>query len=267
MASYEAADYIGEAIESALGQTYPRVEVIVADDCSGDGTADVAEDYERRYPDRVKVLRGERNLGSWRNRDRALQASRGELLTRLDGDDVWMPEKVAMQVELLRDRPRAGLAYTGFELFDSNTGERIGEPVGATVQGDAFERFWSDGNFVNSLTAMWRREAMARRDACANPHLVYMRLLRNFAGDYPEVRPRLGPIVRRRLASERRLAAAHERRHGRRVRGAALWCGGFVRDPAALLRRPGLRLLTAARVATRPIQPSYRRERRRSRPG
>jgi glycosyltransferase involved in cell wall biosynthesis len=312
MASYEAAGYIGEALESALGQTYPNLEVLVADDCSSDGTAEVAEEYASRHPGRVRVLRGERNLGSWRNRDRALQASRGELLTQLDADDVWMPEKLERQVEVMRSRPEVGLVYTGFERFDSADGGRIGPPVPARIEGRVFERFWTDGNFVNSVTAMWRREAMARRGVThlwshgephvgddynlwllisldwevaaisetlaryrrhesnltttggANPHLIYLNLLRGFVRDYPECKPRIRGARRRRLALERRFAGAFEVRGGRRARGAAMWLRGFAGDPAPVLR-PQLSALTMARIATRPIQPSYWRERRRRR--
>jgi glycosyltransferase involved in cell wall biosynthesis len=307
MASYRAAEFIGESLDSVLAQSYPHLEVLVADDCSGDGTVEIAQRYAERDP-RVVVLPGERNLGAWRNRDRALQRSRGELLTQLDADDLWMPDKIERQVAVMRERPRVGLVYTGLQRFDSATRAKIGEPDRADRDGDVLGELWGVGNFIGALTAMWRREAMSRRGvthlwahdephlgddynlwllisldwevagidrtlalyrrhsanltdtAGLNQHLVYLRLLRHFARDYPEVKRRLGPVRRKRLARELRYAGMFESRRGRRRRALALWVRCLFTRPATALR-PQLSAITIARILTRPIQPSFWRAR------
>ena len=85
---YNAEGYVGEAIESALNQTYRPVEVIVIDDGSTDGSLDVI----RSFGDRIRYESGP-NRGPSAARNRGVQLARGELIQFLDADDVLHPEK------------------------------------------------------------------------------------------------------------------------------------------------------------------------------
>jgi glycosyltransferase involved in cell wall biosynthesis len=86
------APYLGEAIDSALAQTYHPLELVVVDDGSQDGTADVA----RSYGDRVRYEYQE-NKGNGAARNRAVELSRGALFAFLDADDRFMPDKLERQ--------------------------------------------------------------------------------------------------------------------------------------------------------------------------
>ncbi len=92
--AYNAGPWIGEAIESALAQTWPHTEVIVVDDGSRDDTLAVAKCFAS---DRVRIL-SHANCGASRTRNRALESARGDYIQWLDADDVLTPEKVAMQM-------------------------------------------------------------------------------------------------------------------------------------------------------------------------
>ena len=96
--AYNSADYIHRAIDSALVQTYPPHEVIVVDDGSHDGTADV---ITARYGDSVRVIRQE-NRGPNAARNRGAQESTGEWIAYLDGDDTWTPDRLAVQIPFTR---------------------------------------------------------------------------------------------------------------------------------------------------------------------
>jgi len=98
---YNAEKYVGEAIRSALSQTYPNVEVIVIDDGSADGSLDVV----RSFGDAIRWESGP-NLGASAARNRGIELAHGELVQFLDADDFLHPRKIEIQVEAaLRYRP------------------------------------------------------------------------------------------------------------------------------------------------------------------
>jgi len=164
MAAYNSERFIAEALESALSQTYERLEVIVADDGSTDSTVEIAEDYARRHPDRVVLLpRGDRG-GPCRGRNRALAAARGPLICWLDADDVWLPDKVERQVEIMTSRPEVGLVHTRYEIFDPDTGALLPAESGPELrEGDLLTPLFLEGCVVGSLTAMFRKRVLEER--------------------------------------------------------------------------------------------------------
>lgn len=104
--------YLGQAIDSVLAQSYPAVDILVVDDGSGDDSEAVV----RRYGDRVRWIRQQRQ-GVSAARNRGVQESRGELIAFLDADDLWYPDKLARQVERF-DRPSVGMVYCGLRYLD-----------------------------------------------------------------------------------------------------------------------------------------------------
>lgn len=100
MPAYNAAAYVCDALESAFSQTWPPVEVIVVDDGSTDGTADIVTGFSPR----VRYLR-EENAGPAAARNRGMQAARGNFFAFLDADDLWHPEKLARQAARFDARP------------------------------------------------------------------------------------------------------------------------------------------------------------------
>ncbi len=95
--AYNTADYIGKAIESALGQTYQNIEVIVVDDASTDGTAKVAQKFVDK---RLKVIINQKNLGVSYSRNRALREAKGTWIALLDSDDWFAPERLEKLLEV-----------------------------------------------------------------------------------------------------------------------------------------------------------------------
>ena len=93
-----------EAVESALAQRPARVEVIVVDDGSTDGTTDV---LARRFGQRIRVLRTEGRGGPGAARNAGVREARGELLAFLDSDDLWLPGKLDAELRVLERFPEA----------------------------------------------------------------------------------------------------------------------------------------------------------------
>jgi glycosyltransferase involved in cell wall biosynthesis len=121
--AYNAERYIATAIKSCLSQTYAPHEIIVVDDGSTDGTAEVAESF----PSPVRVIRLSENMGASVARNRGVQASTGDWLAFLDADDWFLPEKLELQRRCALENEQAVLVYTGFRVLNLNGSEYDGK--------------------------------------------------------------------------------------------------------------------------------------------
>lgn len=115
---YNAENYVSEAIESALDQTYSNVEVIVVDDGSTDRSIEVV----RSFGDRVRLQQIDRE-GACAARNLGLQLSRGEFIQFLDADDVLLPNKLEMQLPVLQ-ADQADLVFCNGYLFGDDRPQR-----------------------------------------------------------------------------------------------------------------------------------------------
>ena len=113
--AYNRANWIAEAVASALGQDYQDLEVIVVDDGSTDETKKVLGSFR----DERLVCVHQENAGRSRARNQAIATARGEYITFLDSDDYYLPSKVGTQVAFLDANPQFGMAYmSGFCVDD-----------------------------------------------------------------------------------------------------------------------------------------------------
>jgi len=100
MAAFNALNTIESSINSLLNQTYQNIEILIADDCSEDGTAErVAMRYKENS--RVRLFRGRANQGCYNLRNKMIQQATGELITFQDADDVAIPNRIDIQVKEL----------------------------------------------------------------------------------------------------------------------------------------------------------------------
>ncbi len=108
--------FVRAAIESIYAQTYPNWEIIFLDNASTDGTAEIARSFDMR----LRYFCNARTVPLGEARNQALQQARGELIAFLDADDVWFPDKLAIQVPLFNGRPEIGLVFGDTELRFEN---------------------------------------------------------------------------------------------------------------------------------------------------
>ena len=116
--------FIAEAIESVLAQTYSNWEFLLVDDGSTDRATAIAKDFAARFPGKIRYLEHEAhaNRGMSASRNLGLEHARGEYISYLDADDVWRPDKLADQAELLQQYPESAYVYGPLELWRSWTG-------------------------------------------------------------------------------------------------------------------------------------------------
>lgn len=120
MPVYKGEKHLATAIESVLAQTHRDFELIIVNDCSPDGSDEIAHRYIG--DPRLKVLRNPTNLGVAASRNRALAEATGQYIAFLDQDDIWVPEKLAIQVRVLAAHPELGLLYSRIGRMD-DTGD------------------------------------------------------------------------------------------------------------------------------------------------
>jgi glycosyltransferase involved in cell wall biosynthesis len=143
IAAYNAALFLAEAIESAISQTWPPLEILVADDGSTDETAHVAA----RFQDKIRYLHQD-HAGAAAARNLAISKARGEFLAPLDADDLWLPEKLALQMAAFAEDPTLDIVSGHIVEFriqgDGAMRERAAAPgvvVSSTVvRASAFHR-------------------------------------------------------------------------------------------------------------------------------
>lgn len=113
MACHNAEEYLGEAIESLLSQTYRDFELIVVDDASSDSSVQIVLQYAKR-DERVRFLPLEENVGPAIVRNTAIDVAQGEWLAILDADDVAFPERLERQMAYVDRHPETVLLGSGF---------------------------------------------------------------------------------------------------------------------------------------------------------
>jgi glycosyltransferase involved in cell wall biosynthesis len=169
--TYNHAPFIAQSLESVVGQvTDFDYEIVIADDCSTDGTRQLVEEFAARHPRQTRLILPEANLGDAGNPIFFLQlaAARGEYSAMLDGDDYWTePTKLQRQVDLLDARPECSTCFHDVDVVyeDDRPGHRwhqevpFGQltakrPEPLTGVADIVR-----GNFIASCSAVFRTPA------------------------------------------------------------------------------------------------------------
>jgi glycosyltransferase involved in cell wall biosynthesis len=101
--------FIEEAIESVFAQTYDNWELLLVDDGSTDGSTAIAKSYAEKYPHKVRYLEheGHQNRGMSATRNLGFRHAKGEYIALLDADDVWLPQKLEVQLAIMDSHPES----------------------------------------------------------------------------------------------------------------------------------------------------------------
>lgn len=129
MGIYNCASTLPEAIDSILNQTCTDWELILCDDGSSDDTYTVAEGYRRRFPDKIVLLRNEKNRGLNFTLNHCLEHAQGKYIARMDGDDISLPQRLEKELAALEADPTLSVVSCPMIYFDENGDHVSGRPV------------------------------------------------------------------------------------------------------------------------------------------
>lgn len=124
MITYNHEQYIGSAIESVLSQeTDFSFELVIGEDCSTDGTGHIVGAYAERFPNIIRVVTSNRNVGATKNARRVKAAASGKYFAWCEGDDRWkVTHKLQKQIDIISTNDDIGLVYSDHDRFYTETG-------------------------------------------------------------------------------------------------------------------------------------------------
>lgn len=114
---HNAEEYVREALDSCINQTYTNLEIVVVDDKSEDGTLNILREYEQR-DSRVKVLAVEKQNGLGNVINIGIRESNGKYIARMDADDIMCPERIEKQLKYLESNPNCVAVGGQIDIID-----------------------------------------------------------------------------------------------------------------------------------------------------
>jgi glycosyltransferase involved in cell wall biosynthesis len=142
MLTYNHERYLAEAIEGVVRQatSFP-IELLIGEDCSTDGTRAIALEYQRWFPEVIRVIVSERNVGMHPNLRRTIMAARGKYVAFCEGDDFWhRPDKLERQIAVLEGSPDVSIVCSNYQIISDN---------GALIESDVLRCANRSGYFVS----------------------------------------------------------------------------------------------------------------------
>lgn len=148
---YNSARYVAESIDSVMTQTYPHWELLVIDDGSKDDSVRIVEQYVKN-DDRIQLLFNDKHVGNpSAPRNYGIERAKGDYIAFLDSDDIWLPEKLSIQLELFNQEDTVA-AYSDYEKIDEH-GNRASRIIHAPASVNYRTLLYS--NVIGNLTGMY----------------------------------------------------------------------------------------------------------------
>ena len=154
--TYNHEKYIRQCILSIINQKIDSdFEIIIGDDCSTDGTAKILREIEKDHPNVLKIIIHKNNIGGTQNYKAIHKLALGRYVAHIDGDDFWLPGKLAQQVNFLEENPECSSVYSNSFLinkFEENFG-KFNKKVPRKFDRNFLLR---NGNFLNASSLVYR---------------------------------------------------------------------------------------------------------------
>lgn len=161
--TYNHEKFIRQTLEGFVGQkTDFAFEVVVADDCSSDGTQDIIREFAAQYPDIFRPVLRKKNIGAQRNSIEALRAAQGDYIALCEGDDYWTdPRKLQRQADYLDTHKKAALCFHPVKVvYEAHEKPDEVFPAGKNEQDFTVKRLLAS-NFIQTNSVMYRRQNYA----------------------------------------------------------------------------------------------------------
>lgn len=223
--SYNSAQYVGQAVKSALNQTIQEeVEVIVIDDASGDHTQEAVKEISANMAKRSLIYcRNEKNLGVAETRNKGIRMAKGEYIAFLDADDWWDLEKLDMQADLIKKRD-CPFVFTGRELMAANgepTGKIIDVPNSASYKTLLFTNCVPCSSVLMKTSVA--REFYMRHDELHEDYIMWLSVLKKYGEAFAVTKPLLKSRLSEGGKSRNKLESAKMHYKVYRYMGIPAW--------------------------------------------
>ena len=156
-AAFNSACLIEDTIRSVQAQTYKDWEMLIVDDGSEDNTSQIVEKFAKT-DGRICLIKHPRNMGPAISRNTAIEAAKGRYIAFLDSDDLWLPNKLAEQMDFM-GKHECALSCTAYKKIDEN-GEIIGSLMKVPAKTNYQKLLFS--NVIGNLTALYDVEKLGK---------------------------------------------------------------------------------------------------------
>lgn len=174
MCTCNGARFLGAQLESIARQTTAPDELVICDDFSADGTAEIVAEFAAGSPLPVRVVRNSATLGCTRNFSHAIELCRGDIIVLADQDDIWKPGKLACMAEAFAGNTGAAYVFSDAQMIDES-----GEQLGFSL--------WQTAGFEPEKFAPVRQLAMLlRRNLVTGAAMAFRSWLRGIVLPIPE---------------------------------------------------------------------------------
>ena len=113
---YNSSEFISQTIEHVIRQTYTHWEMLIVDDCSTDDSSAIVQKYAKKDK-RIEFIQLKKNAGAAIARNKAINLAKGDYIAFLDSDDLWLPNKLEVQLHSMEAR-KSTFSHTSYALFD-----------------------------------------------------------------------------------------------------------------------------------------------------
>jgi glycosyltransferase involved in cell wall biosynthesis len=157
--SYNSGKFLNKAIESVVSQSYRNLEIIIVNDGSIDDTEKIAKNWQEKDK-RIRYIRHHKNRGLGAARNTGIKNSQGEYIAFLDADDVWLPQKIEIQLKKLNEL-NADLIFSNWYIWEPENDTKI-KAFDSDFIKDKKDllKFFIKKNFGNPSTALLKKSSL-----------------------------------------------------------------------------------------------------------
>jgi glycosyltransferase involved in cell wall biosynthesis len=175
IATFNQQDFIRDAVMSVLAQADPRqfsLEVLVGDDGSADATPEILRELAVRFTEYITIITHSPNVGAGKNYQALTARARGDFVAHLDGDDCWLPGKLAVQLAYLTIHPECVAVYSNALVTDAE-GRLTGRFTNDDPRPFGADELLAKGNFLNHSSLLYRASSAQRVLDLPTPFIDY----------------------------------------------------------------------------------------------
>ncbi len=188
---YNSEKYVAEALDSVINQTYKNWECIIVDDNSSDGTWNLLEDYQRKYPDKIFLYKNDRK-GASAARNIGIEKSKGEYLKFLDSDDLLFDNNIILtQIMSILNKENT-VIYGNEFFFNNDLGKNSiektrGNPIFRNKPKTLFENFPITSNFLIKKNELGKLRWNEILKSGQEFYLIFQLFIRNIEFYYQDI--------------------------------------------------------------------------------